>query len=72
MSRRVELMPAPLAAPFGRMQAAPLPSQKTWMGMMDGYDGTVGGQVRTSGQTDQDKDQEEKKEREDGQEEASH
>ena len=28
-------MPAPLAAPFGRMQAAPLPSQKTWMDMME-------------------------------------
>ena len=38
MSRRVALMPAPLAgpsaAPFGRMQSAPLPSQKTWMDMM--------------------------------------
>ena len=34
MSRRVALMPAPLAAPFGRMQTAPLPSQKTWMDMM--------------------------------------
>ena len=36
--RRVALMPAPvagpLAAPFGRMQSAPLPSQKTWMDMM--------------------------------------
>ena len=36
--RRVALMPAPvagpLAAPFGRMQSAPLPSQKTWMEMM--------------------------------------
>ena len=33
------LMPAPvagpLAAPFGRMQSAPLPSQKTWMDMME-------------------------------------
>ena len=28
-------MPAPLAAPFGRMQSAPLPSQKTWMEMME-------------------------------------
>ena len=39
MSRRVALMPAPvagpLAAPFGRMQSAPLPSQKTWMDMME-------------------------------------
>ena len=38
MSRRVALMPAPLAgpsaAPFGRMQSVPLPSQKTWMDMM--------------------------------------
>ena len=34
MSRRVALMPAPLAAPFGRMQSAPLPSQKTWMDKM--------------------------------------
>ena len=38
MSRRVALMPAPvagpLAAPFGRMQSAPLPSQKTWMDMI--------------------------------------
>ena len=38
MSRRVALMPAPLAgplaAPLGRMQSAPLPSQKTWMDMM--------------------------------------
>ena len=37
--RRVALMPAPvagpLAAPFGRMQSAPLPSQKTWMEMME-------------------------------------
>ena len=37
--RRVALMPAPvagpLAAPFGRMQSAPLPSQKTWMDMME-------------------------------------
>ena len=39
MSRRVALMPAlvsaPLAAPFGRMQSAPLLSQKTWMDMME-------------------------------------
>ena len=39
MSRRVALMPAPvagpLAAPFGRMQSAPLPSQKTWMDTME-------------------------------------
>ena len=38
MSRRVALMPAPLAgplaAPFDRMQSAPLPSQETWMDMM--------------------------------------
>ena len=38
MSRRLALMPAPLAgplaAPLGRMQSAPLPSQKTWMDMM--------------------------------------
>ena len=37
--RRVALVPAPvagpLAAPFGRMQSAPLPSQKTWMEMME-------------------------------------
>ena len=35
MSRWVALMPAPLAAPFGRMQTTPLPSQKTWMDMME-------------------------------------
>lgn len=34
MTRWVALMPAPLAAPFGRLQSAPLPSQKTWMNMM--------------------------------------
>ena len=35
MTRRVALMPAPLAAPFGRLQSAPLPSQKKWMDMME-------------------------------------
>ena len=38
MSRRVALMPDPLAGPlaaqFDRMQSAPLPSQETWMDMM--------------------------------------
>ena len=42
MSRRVALMPAPLAAPFGRMQAAPLPSQKTWMDMMERLEAKYG------------------------------
>ena len=46
MSRRVALMPAPLAgpsaAPFGRMQSAPLPSQKTWMDMMERLEAKYG------------------------------
>ena len=44
--RRVALMPAPvagpLAAPFGRMQSAPLPSQKTWMDMMERLEAKYG------------------------------
>ena len=39
-------MPAPvagpLAAPFGRMQSAPLPSQKTWMDMMERLESKYG------------------------------
>ena len=46
MSRRVALMPAPLAAPFGRMQAAPLPSQKTWMNMMERLEAKYGPQAQ--------------------------
>ena len=46
MSRRVALMPAPLAAPFGRMQAAPLPSQKTWMDMMERLETKYGPQAQ--------------------------
>ena len=46
MSLRVALMPAPLAgplaAPFGRMQSAPLPSQKTWMDMMERLEAKYG------------------------------
>ena len=46
MSRRVALMPAPvagpLAAPFGCMQSAPLPSQKTWMDMMERLEAKYG------------------------------
>ena len=46
MSRRVALMPAPLAgplaAPFGRIQSAPLPSQKTWMDMMERLEAKYG------------------------------
>ena len=46
MSRRVALMPAPLAgplaAPLGRMQSAPLPSQKTWMDMMERLEAKYG------------------------------
>ena len=42
MSRRVALMPAPLAAPFGRMQTTPLPSQKTWMDMMERLEAKYG------------------------------
>ena len=42
MSRRLALMPAPLAAPFGRMQTAPLPSQKTWMDMMERLEAKYG------------------------------
>ena len=42
MSRRVALLPAPLAAPFGRMQTAPLPSQKTWMDMMERLEAKYG------------------------------
>ena len=44
MSRRVALMPALLAAPFGRMQTAPLPSQKTWMDMMERLEAKYGPQ----------------------------
>ena len=44
--RRVALMPAPVAgpsaAPFGRMQSAPLPSQKTWMEMMERLESKYG------------------------------
>ena len=46
MSRRVALMPAPLAAPFGRMQTAPLPSQKTWMDMMERLEAKCGPQAK--------------------------
>ena len=50
MSRRVALMPAPvagpLAAPFGRMQSAPLPSQKTWMDMMERLEAKYGPQAK--------------------------
>ena len=50
MSRRVALMPAPvagpLAAPFGRMQSAPLPSQKTWMDMMGRLEAKYGPQAK--------------------------
>ena len=46
MSRRVALMPAPLAAPFGRMETAPLPSQKTWMDMMDRLEAKYGPQAK--------------------------
>ena len=41
MTRRVALMPAPLAAPFGRMQTGPPPSQKTWMDMMERLESKV-------------------------------
>ena len=46
MSRRVALMPAPLAAPFGRVQTAPLPSQKTWMDMMERLEAKYGPQAK--------------------------
>ena len=46
MSRRVSLMPAPLAAPFGRMQTAPLPSQKTWMDIMERLEAKYGPQAK--------------------------
>ena len=43
-------MPAPvagpLAAPFGRMQSAPLPSQKTWMEMMERLEAKYGPQAK--------------------------
>ena len=43
-------MPAPLAgplaAPFGRMQSAPLPSQKTWMDMMERLEAKYGSQAK--------------------------
>jgi len=42
MTRRVALMPAPLAAPFGRMQSGPLSSQKTWMDMMERLEAKYG------------------------------
>ena len=40
------LIPAPLAAPFGRMQTAPLPSQKTWMDMMERLEAKYGPQAK--------------------------
>ena len=46
MSRRVALIPAPLAAPFGRMEAAPLPSQKTWIDMMERLEAKYGPQAK--------------------------
>ena len=46
MSRRVALMPVPLAAPFGRMQTAPLPSQKTWMDMIKRLEAKYGPQAK--------------------------
>ena len=46
MTLRVALMPAPLAAPFGRMQTAPLPSQKTWMDMMERLEAKYGPQAK--------------------------
>ena len=46
MSRRGALMPAPLAAPFGRLQTAPLPSQKTWMDMMERLEAKYGPQAK--------------------------
>ena len=46
MSRRVALLPAPLAAPFGRMQTAPLSSQKTWMDMMERLEAKYGPQAK--------------------------
>ena len=46
MTRRVALMPAPLAAPFGRMQSAPLLSQKTWMDMMERLEAKYGPQAK--------------------------
>ena len=45
MTRRVALMPAPLEAPFGRLQSAPLPSQKTWMDMMERLEAKYGPQA---------------------------
>ena len=43
-------MPAPvagpLAAPFGRTQSAPLPSQKTWMDMMGRLEAKYGPQAK--------------------------
>ena len=39
-------MPAPLASPFGRMQTAPLPSQKTWMDMMERLEAKYGPQAK--------------------------
>ena len=39
-------MPAPLAAPFGRMQTAPLPSQNTWMDMMERLEAKHGPQAK--------------------------
>ena len=69
MSRRVALMPAPLAGPFGRMQSAPLPSQKD----LDGYDGTFGSQVRAQeGEGEEGQEgPEEEEEGQDGQKEAA-
>ena len=46
MSRRVVLMPAPSAAPFGGMQTVPLPSQKTWMDMMEWLEAKYGPQAK--------------------------
>ena len=46
MTRRVALMSAPLSAPFGRMQSGPLPSQKTWMDMMERLEAKYGPQAK--------------------------
>ena len=46
MSRRVALMSAPLAASFGRMQTAPLPSKKTRMNMMERLETKYGSQAK--------------------------
>ena len=46
MSRRVALMLTPLAALFGRMQTALLPSQKTWMDVMGRLEAKYGPQTK--------------------------